>query len=420
VTSAADNGHMRSRVASTALALTVVVALIAPVGEASAQIDRRPRVVTLLDHRLADARLGQVVSMIVIDADSGAVVFERKASRTMQPASNMKIVTAVNALAVLGPGKRFATRVLRGDSASQVILQGAGDPLLSRQDLQVLAARTAKGLDRKRTITVHVDGDLFPRHSPAPGWLKGFIGGSIGYVEALAIHGDRSRQPSRNAARVFVAGLRRLGYTVRIGGHRDAAANATVLARFRGHSVAAAVAAMLTASDSPIAEVLFRQVALALGRPPTWRGSQRAAKEALRELGVDPTGLVLADGSGLSRDDRVSPRFLASLLRLARIQQASRFATMFRAEAMPVAGRSGTLGIAFGRYTTSPSRCARGAVQAKTGTILRTIALSGVARTSSGGRRIFSIIVNERPLRYSALDTRRAVDGLAATVVGCW
>jgi D-alanyl-D-alanine carboxypeptidase len=59
-------------------------------------------------------------------------------------------------------------------------------------------------------------------------------------------------------------------------------------------------------------------------------------------------------------------------------------------------------------------------VQAKTGTILGTIALSGVAKAGKPGQRIFSVIVNHRPARYSALDTRRAVDGLAATIVGCW
>jgi D-alanyl-D-alanine carboxypeptidase len=59
-------------------------------------------------------------------------------------------------------------------------------------------------------------------------------------------------------------------------------------------------------------------------------------------------------------------------------------------------------------------------VQAKTGTILGTIALSGVAMTKHSGERLFSVIVNDRPLRFSALDTRRAVDNLAATAEGCW
>ena len=38
----------------------------------------------------------------------------------------------------------------------------------------------------------------------------------------------------------------------------------------------------------------------------------------------------------------------------------------------------------------------------------------------TGPERIFAILVNDRPQRYSALSTRQAVDGLTATITGCW
>jgi D-alanyl-D-alanine carboxypeptidase/D-alanyl-D-alanine-endopeptidase (penicillin-binding protein 4) len=332
----------------------------------------------------------------------------------------MKIITAVNAIAVLGPKARFVTRVLSGRMPQDVILQGAGDPLLSHHDLETLAESTANRLGNDGSIRLHVDDNLFPVPSAAPGWVPAYVGNSVGFVEALAVHGDRSRHPSRNAVESFAAMLRHRGLTVTVGRFQDAAPDATVLARTRAHTVAEAVAVMLSDSDSSIAEILFRHVAIAQGRPPTWMGSQRAAKQSLESLGIDTRRMVLADGSGLSRQDRISPRLLAYVLRIARVTQAQRFATMFRPNALPVAGRTGTLDTSFGRYTTSPSRCATGHVQAKTGTILGTIALSGVATTSRGTQRIFSVIVNDRPLRYSALSTRRAVDALAATIVGCW
>jgi D-alanyl-D-alanine carboxypeptidase/D-alanyl-D-alanine-endopeptidase (penicillin-binding protein 4) len=177
---------------------------------------------------------------------------------------------------------------------------------------------------------------------------------------------------------------------------------------------------MLRESDSGIAEVLFRQVAIAASRPPTWAGSSRAAMETFRRLGLNPDRMTLVDGSGLSRDDRLTRRYLAELLQVVHASQVPRFAAMFARDALPTAGRTGTLTPAYGRYSSSPSRCATGKVQAKTGTILSTIALSGIARTPDGRRRIFSILVNQRPSRYSALATRQAVDGLAATITGCW
>jgi D-alanyl-D-alanine carboxypeptidase len=59
-------------------------------------------------------------------------------------------------------------------------------------------------------------------------------------------------------------------------------------------------------------------------------------------------------------------------------------------------------------------------VYAKTGSLYDTISLSGVAVTVAGGERLFSILVNHRPQRYSALSARQVLDGLTATITGCW
>lgn len=409
---------MPAAAARIAIGTLTVISLVA--AASPDEPAKHTRVDTLLQQRTHDARLGHDVSLIVIDAATGAVLSSHAPDRPMQVASNMKIVTATNAIATMGPSTRFATRVLQGATPGDVILQGAGDALLTRRDLQALAERTATRLRQGARFVVHVDGSLFPRPSRARGWVSGYLGNSVGLTQALAIRGDRSTHPSRNAANAFAATLRSLGFRVRVGANQDAAADAAVLARVRGHTVAEAVAYMLRESESGIAEVLFRQVAIASGRPPTWEGSRRAAMETLRTLGVDPAGMVLIDGSGLSRDNRVTPRFLVDVLRVVRVTQSDRFEAIFRRPALPIAGRTGTLATAYGRYDSAPSRCAAGDVQAKTGTILSTIALSGVARTVFGGTRIFSIVVNRRPLRFSALSTRQAVDGLAATITGCW
>jgi D-alanyl-D-alanine carboxypeptidase/D-alanyl-D-alanine-endopeptidase (penicillin-binding protein 4) len=374
----------------------------------------------LLDKRIGDRRIGHDVAAIVIDAGSGEVLWSRQPDQLMQPASNMKIVTAVDTLATVGPAHRFPTKVLMGRGPKDVVLQGGGDPLLTKENLSDLARKTSKHFRQGTHVVLHVDGDLFPAPSRAPGWVDGYLGNSVGFVQALAVHRDRSKHPSRNAVEYFAGRLRSRGLNVRIAHNQDAAADSPVVARYRGHTAAESIARMLSQSDSGIAEVLFRQVAIAAGRPPTWAGSRRAAREVLATLGVDSAGMVLIDGSGLSRKARVSPRFLSNVLRVARVTQQPRFSAMFKPSALPVAGRTGTLGTRYGRYSTSPSRCAQGRVQAKTGTILGTIALSGIAAPQSGGERIFSVVINHRPAQYSALDVRRAVDGLAATIVGCW
>ncbi len=374
----------------------------------------------LLGKRISDGRIGTDVGMIVVDAVTGEVLWARQPDRLLQPASNMKIVTAVTTLAALGPSTRFPTSVLQGSGPKQLILQGGGDPLLTERNLADLARRTRAQFPRGTRVFVHVDGDLFPPTSRAAGWVDHYLGHAVGLVQALAIHGDHSIHPAGHAVQYFAAQLRKRGLKVTIAGNQDAPLNAPVIARFRGHTSANAVAVMLSLSESEVAEVLFRQVAIASGQPPTWAGARRAANQTLAALGIDASRMALIDGSGLSRKDRVSPRFLSQVLRVARVVQTPRFAAMFRASAMPVAGKSGTLGDRYGRFASSASQCARGRVQAKTGTIYGTISLSGLAKARAGGPRVFSVIVNHRPGRYPANETRHALDGLAATVVGCW
>lgn len=381
------------------------------------------RLATLLDHRRHDRRLGDDVSYVVTDAKTGTVIAARRPDRLMQPASNMKIITATTALATLGADHRWRTRVVlvgSDDGRRHVAVVGAGDPLLSADGVRTLARKAARALGPGAPIVVHPDASLFPTSRLAPGWIPQFIGSSVGYVRSLTMRSDRSRTPAKNVVRLFAATLRASGRAATTGPQHKTPADARVIAQAPGHTVAEAVAVMLQQSDSSIAEMLFRQVALATGRPATWAGGQQAVRAVLADLGVAAGDARLLDGSGLSRDDRVTVRLVARVLHVTRYEQRERFSAMFRRDAMPIAGRTGTLRPAYGRYSTQPSKCARADVQAKTGTILQTIALSGIARTVFGGQRVFSVIVNHRPTRIDRLSTRRAVDGLAATIVGCW
>jgi D-alanyl-D-alanine carboxypeptidase/D-alanyl-D-alanine-endopeptidase (penicillin-binding protein 4) len=111
----------------------------------------------------------------------------------------------------------------------------------------------------------------------------------------------------------------------------------------------------------------------------------RVVKATLTELGVDPTGYVLADGSGLSRHNLVSPEAIAQTLRA---MAQSPEAALYRAS-LPVAGISGTLKNRF-RDTA-----AQGIVQAKTGTMSGVVALSGYLNAPDYQPLVFSIIVNQ-------------------------
>ena len=409
----------QSTAAVTAALALVIGGLLAPTAAARPPAPTDRDVDSLIVKRLANPRLGGTVGLLAVDAATGEILSEHGSDRLLLPASNMKVVTAVTTLATLGPDARFTTKVRAGATPTDIVLEGGGDPLLSTTDLRRLANMTARALPAGTPVTVHVDDDLFPDTGRAPGWTRTYIPSVVSSVEALARIWDYSKDPSANAVRVFAKRLEKKGIPVSIGPDADGGDGA-VIAESQGHTVDQAVRVMLRISENNVAEVLYRQVARAAGFEASWTGAQQAAEQVLRNLGVDPTGMSLLDGSGLSRKDRVSPRFLVDVLRVARTVNPAPFTTMFEPDAMPIAGVSGTLDDRFGRFVTRQSRCARGDVRAKTGTLFDTIALSGVANTDVGPERVFSILVNDRPQRYSPLSTRQAVDGLTATITGCW
>ena len=124
----------------------------------------------------------------------------------------------------------------------------------------------------------------------------------------------------------------------------------------------------------------------------------RAVKAALTELGVEPGGYVLADGSGLSRHNLVSPEAIAQTLRA---MAQSPLASVYRSS-LPVAGVSGTLR---NRFRDSG---AKGIVSAKTGTMSGVVALSGYLDAPNYKPLVFSIMVNQSDQPAATL--RQAID----------
>lgn len=413
-------GPMRGRAIALATSLTLVlvpgVAHAADTGTNASASDAR--ITTKLAKRLHNVRLGKDVSVVVMNRDSGQLVFSTQPDARQLPASNMKVVTATTALTSLAPDTRFTTRVLSTGAPNDIVLQGGGDPLLNRTQLRDLAAASAAGLDPAQPVTVHADVSRFGTPIRPQGWPSTYVPSVVAPVTSLAMYGDYSTDPTGHAVDAFITKLRTLGFTVARGADVTSPADAAEVAVAPGHSVTDAIAVMLRDSENNIAEVLFRQVAIAAGQPGTWAGARTAATAILGNLGVDTTGLQLRDGSGLSRLDRLTAASLASVLRLTRTD--ARYAPMYTENAMPIAGVSGTLAAKYGRFTTAHAKCAARTTRAKTGSLRDTIALSGITTGADGQEKVFSILVNHQPKRFSQLATRQAVDGLVATIAGCW
>jgi D-alanyl-D-alanine carboxypeptidase/D-alanyl-D-alanine-endopeptidase (penicillin-binding protein 4) len=158
-----------------ALAVALVV-----VGCAAPRVEADPRPDSLpvrLDGSLAVPALrGAQVSALVLDRETGGELFARNPDLALAPASNLKVLTGVAALAAFGPAHRFATEVLasgevNGEGAVEALfVRGGGDPALTSEQWWRLAADLRiRGLRRVRGDLV-MDDTLFDGERWHPSW----------------------------------------------------------------------------------------------------------------------------------------------------------------------------------------------------------------------------------------------------------
>ncbi|WP_432083979.1 D-alanyl-D-alanine carboxypeptidase/D-alanyl-D-alanine endopeptidase [Streptomyces sp. WAC 04229] len=369
-----------------------------------------------LNERVADERLGANVSGVVLDADSDTALWDHNGSTTLMPASNAKLATATTALTLLGANHEFTTKVVYGDGT--LTLVGGGDRTLTGDDLAEMAKTAVDGLKAAGLtgVKVRVDDSLFAEPSLAKGWNEGYYPTEVAPVRSLVVDGAAVNDTAIDAGKVFAKKLTALGVTVDGEVGRAKAQQSDVpVAQHKSAPLSEIVKKMLKTSDNNIAETLLRMSAVELGKPATFESGVELVRQVLSSYGVSLDNFEMYDGSGLSRADRIPAATLAQLLDA--ITESPALGSIL--DGLPVAGEAGaSLGPEWGRFDDANSKCAVGKVHAKTGTLTGAVALSGVTRTDDGEWRIFSFIENNSSANPS--DIKDAMDGLAATVNGCW
>lgn len=404
-----------------------------------AYVAAQTRMAALLPARVTSQRaLGTAPGILVSDAGTGEVAYAAHSTTPMRGASTTKLMTAVTALATLGTTTRFPTTVLEGRRPTEVVLRGGGDPMLTSAQLSSLAHTTAKALAARvpgvgagttYRITVKVDDTLFPVPTRAVGWPADYLPYVVAPVRPLIRDLRNSWDSAKDAGTYFAARLQvylqqalsartDLAVSSAYSGKMPAADGAATVAQFAGNTSGSALRLMLLVSENDVAEMLLRNSSVAVTGDGSWEAARSNARTTLNRLGIDTTGWVFDDGSGVSRTDRLTARGLVQLLRTAESPEHPELAPL--RGWLPVAGVSGTLKAANGRFTTYPSVCARGEVFAKTGTLFDTIGLAGYARGADGRLKTFAVLVHRSGETYSKLTVRRSADRIAATATGCY
>ena len=347
---------------------------------------------------------GRGTAVLAVDLDAGKVVYAHNADAALLPASNEKLVVTYAALQTLGPAFRMQTSVL-GEGALQpggvwrgnLVLRGGGDPTLDRAGLARLAHDVRAAGIRRVTGTLVADESWFDARRGGPGWKAGFVPEESQALSALAIAGvsDASGTTALFREALAQAGVRVTGSTkrARAGGWPLATRWSPPLAEILRH--------MDVESDNFTAELVLKQLGAVTGRGGTTAAGAAVVRSTLAAHAVPLAGVRIADGSGLSALDRMTPKALVTILQRSWADREIR-SVLFGI--LPVAGRDGTLE---DRMTRPP---ARGNVRAKTGTLDGASALSGYVRD----RYAFAILVNAP--RLSPYAARAAQDRFATVL----
>jgi D-alanyl-D-alanine carboxypeptidase/D-alanyl-D-alanine-endopeptidase (penicillin-binding protein 4) len=294
----------------------------------------------------------------------------------------------------------------------------AGAAHLSTLAHQVKEAWKAAHPGRPITRIV-LDSSYFGGPSWQPSWkVKERALGSTPKMTALMVDGDRadpalSTSPRGNdpVGRAGAAFASYFGSGVAVT-RGTAPGGAALLGSVRSQPVSTLIEQELIVSDNTIAEALARVTAIRAGTGDRFTSIDAAVVPALRTYGIDPAGVKVVDGSGLSDDDRIPPAYLTKLF-VKVLHKADGLGPIYAG--LPIAGRTGSLAYS-DRFSGAASR-ADGKVRAKTGWIDDGYTLAGIIRAKDGTPLTFAFYALGKG--FVSANAKQALDTLTADVWSC-
>ena len=359
-----------------------------------------------------NAKLAQVIGALPPDsclkvATDSKTIANVNTTKALIPGSNIKLLTAAVALDVLGPERRYSTKMLGIVSGSVVRgdlwLIGSGDPLLTTRlypltekyptitptDVeQLVDALVALGVTAVEGSVVG-DESLYDAERYVPSWGDGIRSVEAGPLGALMINDGavsgspiKPANPALAAASEFTKLLASRGIAVRDAPEVGVSSSDTpLIASLESVTMREVVTEMLVNSDNNTAELLVKEIGR-VGRGSATRiDGLNVIASKIAEWGLPGDGVALLDGSGLDRTNYLTCDLLAQLLE--RDGQDGLVTT-----ALATAGKTGTLRDVF---LSGPGS---GTMRAKTGTLNGVKSLSGMFPLDDGRSTVFALIMN--------------------------
>jgi len=362
------------------LGILLAISLVFSAAPAQALDKLAPAAIPTVFQSLSESKFLADPSMILVDAKTGEVLFQRKANEGRKPASVIKLLSATAVLSYIDAQTVFNTDIYTSVDPGTIVINGQYDPWISmihsqavkmgRTSLPRLGFNTiskyeeATGIKPKRLKILYTG--LFPQDL-------------ANYQAFLKKRGIRTTAERITPDEAVLK-----------------AADPIVL------SVAPTLETMVKWttlwSDNVLAERLARLAAVTSGESFSAKGIEATFHTVLNTFGIDPDKIEAIDGSGLSRQNRVTAKAIAELL--MKIRNDPKYESIYAG--MPIGGVSGTLQNRF--LTTAPH--AVGLVRGKTGTLSGTVSLAGYV-DSEDRQYVFVAIADKIPRRYSASERAR-------------
>jgi D-alanyl-D-alanine carboxypeptidase/D-alanyl-D-alanine-endopeptidase (penicillin-binding protein 4) len=365
----------------------------------------------------------------ILVTDHGRVIVDY-GTKVVDPASTVKLLTAVAVLETLDPNSHLRTSARSRAAAKDGVVDGdlymvgGGDPVITTpgyevsltnrdqllNDLGQLADNIAASGVREITGGIVGDDSRYDQQRWVATWPTRYQNqGFVGPMSALMVNDGqtgfsdtpddaaKNRVPGDPPA-LAAATLRTLldQRGVRVGGGASAGRapeGTTEVAGLDSASIRDIVQQMLVESDDTTAESLTKELGVATSGEGTTAAGVRAIVDRLTQDGLSVAGLTLNDGSGLDEGSRLPCGLLSAIL--DRAGPDSELAKL-----LAVSGETGTLRP---RMRRTP---AQGQVFAKTGTLDHVNALAGFARMSNGQQLtfVYAVVGDQQPRGYIPID----------------
>ena len=358
-----------------------------------------------LDSLIATSRTLRTsqLGLMVYDLTADSVLYTHNHRQTMRPASTMKLVTAIATIDRLGGSYQYRTtlyytgRIANHTLTGDLYCVGGMDPRFNTDDLMAFVESVRSlGIDTLRGRIV-ADRSFKEEELLGEGWCWDddnpvltplLLNRKDNLTERLA---ERLTDSGAVVEAQLATGMLPAG--------------ATRICQ-RTHSIEQVLHKMMKESDNLYAEATFFQLAAAEGqRPAKAKNGANAVKKLIQKVGLAPSSYRIADGSGLSLYNYVSPELLTRLLRYA---WRNKNISDCLLPTLPIAGMDGTLQ---GRMKKTD---AEGNVRAKTGTLTGISSLAGYC-TSPEGHELCFTIINQGVMRNG--DGRDFQDAVCAILV---